>query len=517
MSERAVAAALIALIPAVLTYALVHLLLGGQINDFVPSVWNDQTAYWHRILSFGDHGLSSGYYLPDENLAQLSDVNRFGTNGPAFPIAYGVIAWVIGWGLTTSIYVNAAVLGGALAAFVWFGRLDRIQIALVALLAVFFGPLALYLPTASQETLQQSIAIVLALFFSGLLARGADLPRNIKVAGLTFIVCAGFIRFSWALMLVPAILLAYPPADWRRLLAEIGIAGAITCTVLVLFNAMNPPGQNSILDTFGAFPDDPGGTISTVLSDAWENVKLLYDPNSFDTLIPESFAAISLQAWLVSGLLLLSIGFSARLLIRRDAADPERDRLARREWLFHVYNLGTIFAGAIMLYLPPGYYRVLGANLLLSLLVMVKSRRIAPVAVVLAASVAMLPSFFKLYEVWKPNFEFDVQQIEADREEIARNVRYQDDADTPWCNTLLLSLFRYDYRVTEIPAGIGVSSIGHVDTLKTVDMPLQSRYVVLGGRDRALAKRLDLPLEPVAELSIGTLFENPESPCTAAG
>jgi len=514
--RRIASAIAIAVLPAIATLAIVHLRLDASLHDFVPSVWNDQVGYWTRILSFSDHGLSTGYYAPDEQLASIT-ANRFGVQGPFFPMTYGTAAAVFGWSESAPIFYNLAFLGIALGAFVYVGRLGWAQAALTALLALSFGPLLLYAPTGSQESFHQAIAIVLALAFTALIARRDQLPQGWRLAILGFLLAASLVRFSWTLLLVPFAFLAYPPAGWRRALLELGAVAALTGAVLLFFGALTPPGQNSILITLSALPDAPGKTSQTVASDAWENVKQLFGPDIVDvTPVAPAPNAISVQALVLCALLTLSIAVATGAVKRLPGViDSPDDEVARREWLFHAYNLGSMLVAVIVLYLPAGYYRVLGANLLLSLLVMVRFRRFAPVAAVGAIAVLTLPSLLSVYDGWRPNFEFDREEVDAQREALGFQLRYEPDPPSPWCNSLLLPVANYDYRVTLIPAGIGVSYLVS-DTFETIDQPLKSRYVLLDDasvRDGVPAS-LDPPLREIGTSAAGRLYENPGSECS---
>jgi hypothetical protein len=134
--------ALAAAAPALVTVVLLYGHLGGHLRDFVPSFWNDQIGYWHRAASFSAVGLDSGYYAPNEHPSAWA-LNRFGVGGPWYPALYGGIGSLVGWEYWTAIPINVVLVGLALAAFCLVGRLDRVQIALVALVGVAFWPIVL--------------------------------------------------------------------------------------------------------------------------------------------------------------------------------------------------------------------------------------------------------------------------------------------------------------------------------------------------------------------------------------
>ena len=184
--------------------------------------------------------------------------------------------------------------------------------------------------------------------------------------------------------------------------------------------------------------------------------------------------------------------------------------MGSREAAFHVVNLGVTTIAALVLYLPFGYYRVLGAHLLMSLLVLVAFRRLAVVAVVATTSALMVPSFLAGYERWEPNFKVDTAVVERERERFATLIRYDDAARNPWCNTLVLPFENFDWRVTVVPPGFGISYAITDDQ----PQPPRSRYVLLTDQATVLGRLVDRSrLRRLGSGEAGTLYENPGSEC----
>jgi len=184
--------------------------------------------------------------------------------------------------------------------------------------------------------------------------------------------------------------------------------------------------------------------------------------------------------------------------------------LPPREAAFHAVNLGGMTGAAVLLYLPYGYYRVLGAHLLLSLLVLVARWRIALVVPVVVVNLVLAPSFLDHFRRWEPNFAFDPVAVEVQRDRIASIVRYTPDAPSPWCNTLYLPVEAYDWRVTLIPAGFGIAY--------GLDRPLpavpRSRYVLSPAIGTGPAPPLAGPhLRQLAEVPAGRIYENLRAGC----
>ncbi len=178
-----------------------------------------------------------------------------------------------------------------------------------------------------------------------------------------------------------------------------------------------------------------------------------------------------------------------------------------REAGFHLVNLGVVTLAALALYLPFGYYRVLGAHLLLSLLVLVGCRRTAVAGVALVVNLALVVAFVQSYGRWGPDFRLDQNMLRTDRAAFARLIVYNRTAPSPWCNTVTLPVHLLDWRATLVPPGIGIS----YQLAPTVPKHPKARYILLlrGANPRNAAFR------KLGSLAAGTVYENRASRCFA--
>jgi hypothetical protein len=508
----ALASAGVAAAPAILTYVLVHAWLGAQLGDFVPNFWNDQVGYWHRIASFSEVAFDTGYYTPSEVDVPFEPI-RYGVNGPWFPAVYGSIAAIIGWGSATSIYVNMAVLALGLIVFIVLTRPDLTRLLLTGVAVAVVWPVLLYVPTASQESLHQAIAIVLAGIFMRALHRGPGLSTREKVAGVSFLAVVSVLRFSWAILL-PCLILLYARRPTRRAFsAALGAGALVLFLATKLTSALQPPGQNAALDALNRLTREPADSISLLADTTWENAKLFLYPGALDPTAPPvairgSLDLTGVQSWEIVALSVLAL-LAAVASWRRSALLEPLRVVPIREALFHLVNLGVMTGAALTLYLPTGYYRVLGAHLLLSVLVLVASRRVAVVLAILAANLIMLPSFLNAYERWTPNFTVDQATVARERAGFATLIEYDPSPRNPWCNTLLMPVEVYDWRVTLVPRGIGIAY-----ALSAVPSPPKSRYVLLTADPFPLNSAVDTSrLIKLGSFTAGTLFLNPDSQC----
>jgi hypothetical protein len=506
-------AAVLSTVPAVLTLVLVHGWLDAGVRDFTPSVWNDQLGYWHRIASFAAVGLDTGYYSPNESDPPFEPV-RYGVHGPWFPAVYGTVAVLVGWGPATSIFVNMAVLALGFVAFAALAELDvRETIVAGALLAVFW-PVLLYVPTASQESLHQGLAMTMAGLFVRAIRRGPQLSAVEKTGGVALVLAAGVLRYSWLLLVPCFILLLAERITRRRVAAVLGVTALLVVAAMRLTSAVQPPGQNAAVDSLSRL-SDPWGGLTSFARSAWANFKVFLYPGALDATAPTfrehgSLDFTGVQSWQIVGLVVLVALALVALLTTRLRPPAAITAIQPREALLHLVNLGVMTVAAFALYIPNGYYRVLGAHLLLSLLVLVAFRHIAVVAVIAALNVVMLPSFRAGYEYWKPNFHLDQSVLAHERAAFSRLIGYDADAANPWCNTLLLPLELYDWRVTLIPPGIGISYVLGAE----IPQPPKSRWLLLTDDPLSLGAKIDRQrLRPLGSFQAGKLYENPDSRC----
>jgi hypothetical protein len=282
----------------------------------------------------------------------------------------------------------------------------------------------------------------------------------------------------------------------------IAIYAAMKVTGLV-----QPPGANSVTDTLNAVSADPFQGSIDLVKKGWENFKTFAYPGYLDPTAPTEGTRAHLdmfdaQAW----------GYLVMLLAAVGSFFVPRLGLSRREAFFHTWNLVLLIVASVTLYLPFGYYRILGAHVLLSVLVLVAFRRFAIVAVVLALNLIMVGSFLNAYGRWSPNFSLNQAGLAAERATIAKYMKYDPHARSPWCNTIALPTEIYDGRVTLIPPGFGVADV----LVPPIVNPPRSEYVLLTADATNLAQGIDRSrLQELVALPDGTLYRNPDSECRA--
>jgi hypothetical protein len=505
-------AALMAIVPLVLAVIVTRLVRGAALSRYTPSVWNDQLGYWTRISSFRVVGFDTGYYAPDETLARIHD-SRFGVGGPFFIAFYGALTLLLPWGPHAAAFFNAALIGLALAAYVLWVRPDRRQALVLIAVVITAWPVFEYLPTSSQESFNVAVAIVVALCFLRLLTGPPARRRTIIFVG-TVLVLAALERFSWALLFVPYAVLAARGRSRRWIIAAVALAILAAIAVLALQGVLAPPGQNAILDRLRLIRHSPWSGIGDVAAIGGKNFLALVQPTTVgpsEILDQADRTGWSRAATLAQSYAILAVAVVSGVQVARAALAHRRiDSVSA----LNLFNLVAMTAACVFLYLPLGYYRLLGIHLLLTTLLLIASRRLALATLVIAVNIAVLPGFLDLYRGWKPNMEIPQATLVAQRDSVGRAIKYVNSAPSPWCNTILIHLRVYDSRVLAIPPGFGVSYY-----LGTLRPPVKSRWVLVDEPpDPAYVQAIDLPsLRPYAQTALGTIYQNPRSPCFKKG
>lgn len=498
---RAVLVALAALAPLAATLALVRLHLGASIADFVP-YFNDEVGYWHQALTFKTAGFDGGYYSLNE-WPPLAGFLHYDTFGPWYPLLYGLTARVTGWEPYSGVVVNGLALAAALAAFGLLMPLEPRRLLLAGGLTLTSWPVLLFLFSNMQESLQQAFAIGTAILFYRVISRREQLAPGLYWGGLAWLLAIAITRPAWGLLFLPYFGLTSRQRGWGRPALTLLRSALAVGVVLLAGMVTGAPGNNSIYKVIGSFTISLDIGLRYLLAYIGGNLAALFNPRK------------PLLDWLQTVQALFLIAGAAAVLWRgRRAADDPR----RAEAAFHALNLGGIMAASQALYIvgTGGDYRVVGAHLLLSGLLLVAFRRDRIALALLAANLAFLPAFLDHYAaVARPAINPDRPALADFRAAAHQAMRY-DPAASAWCNTLLLPISLYDERLTGVPGGIGLSFFVDVDE---VPLPLKSQYLLADPDTAAgLLRRRPAPrLEPLAALPDVTLYRNLDAACPPGG
>lgn len=492
--ERApiwVLAGLLSIIPSLLVFALIRLHLNSDITSFMPHEWNDQVTHWHQISTFAAHGLNGGYYVWDE-IAGPSPIIRFSVHGPTQPILYGLLAHLIGWERYTPILVHLVMLPIALWGTYLLIGLRRPQLVLATVVLSTLWGISLYIPTSSPEPLHQSIAIVLGGIFYLLIARKGEVSLAVKLAGFFLLILASLLRISWAPLFIPYLMLANKRRTPITLIGAI-IAGLIAgAAVQMVWRSVLPPSGNVVFELMGDI-QRPSAVLAGISG-----------------LIRDNFGVMERNPLVYNICIQILIGalFGLFMLYRSWAEKQALNEGRWAEGAFHLYNLGTILAASLLIYLARGYLRVMTPHLIIAVIVMIGSKHYRPVMAILLISLLSIPAFLRDFGAWYPNFHVDQAEIELLDTSLQQNMIYDAHTDNAWCNTVLISLDLYDGRVTSVPAGFGISTIVLKDNLS---LPLKSRFLLFSESSAYLLP--DLNIQKLTDVAGATLYYNRDSGC----
>lgn len=486
--HRAVLIGAAALLPALLTVLLIRFHLNAQITDFRPHYWNDQVGYWHYIYSFSEHGFGIGYYTPDEFPAQIGP---FDLHGPAFPVLMGSIAHFTGWYVYSSIYYNMALIAAGVVLLCVIGQLDRLQIILVGAVAATQWAILIYIPTASQESLHHFGAMVLAALFWRMLSGAAS--WGLKLGGLVLLFVLALVRFSWGLLFLPYLLLVMRSRRWYVWLVAAAISAGLLMVVMNIVSMTSAPGGSSVIRTINTLLYEPETAISDLIEQVIAYIKYMFD---FQNSVGDAGHNIEFVGVLIAAA--LAWGYYAYR------------RHIHLAYTLHLYNLGSILLLSLLFYLPTGYLRVLGIHLLLSVLLLVLQRNFRLVYAVVGVNLLTIGLLFGWYTRWFPNFHLNVPSLESEQAALETHLIYDPNADSRWCNTVLIPLGVYNYTVTLIPPGFGISYIWRRDI---IDFSLESKYLILEDEDLDWVHSKGARTQFLARLRESGLYLNLDSDC----
>jgi hypothetical protein len=469
--------------------------LDVSLDNFTPAS-SDEVGYYLQINAFVHHGFSGGYFTILENPAPAT-FSHFGVHGPLFPVLYGSLGKLVGWHVQSAPFFNVALLTLSIAAYCLLIQPTTGQSLLGTALLATFWPFYLCILSVLQDPVHWAIAIVVAAGFYGILrARPWARSAVFQLLFLAVLVYASLMRISWAMFLVPYLLLQVRRPTFRRLGLALVASVVGMAALLYAFRWLCAPyvGVNAAF----LMNKVAGGEVpaEAFFEHAVHNLERLMK-HDFSFRCPFLASVIFWEA----------IGFGSivgLLALWRLAATP-RDRLradfwpVTRELWFHAFNICGLCAGILFFYFVnnDGGWRMLAVHLLVSAFIAITSTvgslKGLVVAIVLV-NLAALPKCAASIEAQNgPRFEY-AEMVRRFGSRIGKQVQYREGAD-PWQNTILIG--PYPIELMALPPGIGVSYYGAEP--ERVTLPIKSRYVL--ATDKA-AKKQNWKLSKLARFKV---------------
>lgn len=480
--------------PAFVSLVLLHHWIGHSPRAYLP-IQSDEVSYWHQIATFAKVGFGNGYYTYQEYTPPA--LCAYGAWGPAFPVLFGLLVAVFGVSYPVIVGLNLATFTGLAFATLRLARGSRARVVLVGAVLVTYTPLLLYLPSGMQEPLHLGLAALMAVAFHRLLVAEAGFRRRPAMAAFAVVVLASLLRPTWALLLVPAALLAVRGRGWKSVAGALagGFAGAVGLSALFpVWAAPAPYGYT--------YQIRHGATLATKLSlfgeNVWRNVTLYFKVH--ESVLQNTVT----QRGHLIGILLAALVVAVVATVRREW----RGHVAFAAWTVVLALLPSLLF-IIFFYDIGNGTRVLAAHTLFAgvFVCLLRPRWALTVPAVLIVTNLMTAPWFQHDFVLRNSINFAPQRssIEANRAALAPYLHYQPDANR-WCNTVLLADDHGFAQMAAVPIGFGVG----VDLNHRFQGPLRSAYVL--ATDKTVPQ-LPGRLVLMTKTPEDGLYRNLDSPC----
>jgi hypothetical protein len=478
--RRLAAALVIALLPVAVTAGVCGYLFEASPRWAIPYV-NDEVAYWNQIATFRAAGFDGGYATVDEQPSRVA-FSHFGPHGPGFPVLYGGIAKAVGWD-----YASGPLFGAVLfvvAAFT-FVVIAQSSLPATALLFTSFWPVILSLPNTMQEPLHFAWACFLASLVVKTLRNEQPSP-GILAACAGAITVASLVRPAWGLLLPGLAWLVLRPRGraWGYLGLVVGFAA---CVVLLwIFMTLAAPYRST--DVVTSFAQHPLDTTIGIMRRL-----LILSPARFLSLGAETLEIVFRYELIAFGILAFAIAHRATDAARRVHAFA---------WITTLALVGAVLGlGSIGSWQD---YRATTPILFMLLLTCAAARSVIVWPAILVHLAITLVAVATFQDFQGDKFESDrTPGIEAFARDVRTHITY-DGTLSPWGNTVLVGVERYQYQLLGLPGGIGASAALSWEDVPT---PPRSRYLLLAPNELQ-ALNAQIRLRKLADTALGELYEN---------
>jgi hypothetical protein len=497
---------LMAILPALMVTIIITTQNKVPLTHFIPVSPNDQNEYWHQIATFNLAGFNGGYYTHLEQTALITQ-SRFGVHGPFYIVLMGLLSKISGWNYSTPIFFNMLFLALGFIIFALLSNLNNTQIILAGLTLSLFPPILIYIPTAMQESFQQMVGMLFAAIFGISLVYKEKLDFWKKVAAIAFTFFVSLIRPSWGLLFFPLLALYFPKEIKKQLLAFF-ISLFLLVTVIILIGSFMTPGNNTISQAIAQFSPGIRTGIKFLLVTIINNLKIYF-----------SLANIPQMVFRLEYLLILILSFGYIVLHLRK---KKKETTVKNHFNIDL-NLSVLFfliispiiLWSFALYFLKNDMRFIAPYFLLILFLLIFNKRYFFVVAFIIINLLILPASISLttYPIGN-NFTYSEEKVLATRQIMDQSIRYDPSQTNAWCNTILVPVTLYDYRISQIPAGIGISYVLNNNGIDKIIYPIKSKYLLL-----TLQQTIDLnkvakdQLEPLVEFPDSILYINHKAAC----
>ncbi len=497
---------LMAVLPALMVTIIITTQNKVPLTHFIPVSPTDQNEYWHQIATFNLTGFNGGYYTHLEQTALITQ-SRFGVHGPFYIILMGALSKITGWSYSTPIFFNMMFLALGFVIFAYLSNLDNIQIVLAGLTLCLFPPVLVYLPTAMQESFQQMVGIIFAAIFGISLAYKEKLNFWKKAAVIAFTFFVSLIRPSWGLLFFPLFALYFPKNLKKQILAFF-ISLIFLLAVILLLSLFITPGNNTISQAIAQF--DPGfrSGLKFLFNTISDNLKIYFNISNIPQMV------FRLEYMLI---LIFALAYTFLLLRKKKKRSTAQNLLNTDTELnfFFFLILFPIIVWSFSLYFIKNDMRFIAPYFLLIFFLLIFYKRYFFVITFVLINLLILPASISLTTYLNSNnFIYPNEKITATKQIMDQSIHYDPRQTNAWCNTILVPVTLYDYRISQIPAGIGISYVLNNNGVDKIAFPIKSKYVLLTTQEaNELYQSAMDQLEYLVNFPDSILFINKNAAC----
>jgi len=497
---------LMAVLPAVMVTIIINTQDKVPLTHFIPVSPTDQNEYWHQIATFNLTGFNGGYYTHLENTAVISQ-SRFGVHGPFYIVLMGVISKITGWNYSTPIFFNMFFLALGFIVFAYLSNLNKTQIILAGLTLSLFPPVLVYMPTAMQESLQQMVGIIFAVIFGFSLAYQEKLNFWKKVAVITFTFFVSLLRPTWGLLFFPLFAL-YFPKDIKKQILAFFISLLLLAIMVLLFGLFMTPGNNTISEAITQFNPGFRPGMKFLVDTIIDNLKIYFSNSNISQMV------FRLEYMLILIFTLAFALFLLRKMNKRSTVQISLNADLILSILFFLI-LFPIILWSFSLYFIKNDMRLIAPYFLLIFFLLIINKQYFFVFAFILINLLILPASISLatYPI-SNNFTYSNEKIIEAKQIMDQSIHFDPGQPNAWCNTILVPITLYDYRISQIPAGIGISYVLNNNGVDQIAFPIKSKYVLLTPKQLDELNQFELgQLEYLAKFPDSTLFTNKNAVC----
>jgi len=494
---------LLAVLPAVMVTIIITTQNKVPLTHFIPVSPTDQNEYWHQIATFNYVGFNGGYYTHLEQTAPITQ-SKFGVHGPFYIILMGVLSKITGWSYSTPIFFNMLFLALGFIVFAWLSNLNNTQIVLAGLTLCLFPPVLVYLPTAMQESFQQMVGILFAAIFGISLVYKEKLNFWKKAAVIAFTFFVSLIRPSWGLLFFPLFALFFQKNFKKQILAFF-ISLIFLLAVVLLLSLFITPGNNTISQAIAQFNPGFRSGLKSLFNTISDNLKIYFRISN----IPQMVFRLEYMLILIFTLAFVFLHLTKKK--NRASAQIPLDVDLNLNILFFLI-ISPIILWSFSLYFIKNDMRFIAPYFLLIFFLLIINKRYFFVIPFVLINLLILTASISLPT--NPNFIYSNEKIIATKQIMDQSIQYDPRQTNAWCNTILVPITLYDYRISQIPAGIGITYVLNNNGVDKITFPIKSKYLLLTTQQsNELDQAVLDQLEYLAKFPDSILYINKKAAC----